>query len=62
MLNLLSKDGKLERRFVNDFKAAMSARQGADYHYDYSEAISKDILEIADGFVERMKKMRKEIG
>ncbi len=61
MLELLSKDGKLESSFVADFKAALSARQGADYHYDYSRALAKEMVELADGFVARMKKLRKEI-
>jgi uncharacterized protein (UPF0332 family) len=61
MLALLSKDGKLEGRYVNDFKAAMSARQGADYHYEHSLEAAKEMIALADGFLERMKRMRKEL-
>lgn len=60
-LDALSKEGKLESRYVSDFKACMSARQAADYHYDYSEKTAKEIFNIADEFVEWMKKLRKEM-
>jgi len=61
MLELLSKEGKLEGSFVADFKAALSARQGADYHYDYSETLAREMVDLAEGFVARMKKLRKEM-
>lgn len=61
MLELLSKDGKLESSFVADFKAALSARQSADYHYDYSKTLAREMVELADGFVARMEKLRKEL-
>lgn len=60
-LEILSKKGKLESRYVSDFKACMSARQAADYHYDYSEKTAKEIFEIAEEFVERMKKLKKAV-
>lgn len=60
-LDFLSKKGKLESRYVSDFKACMSARQAADYNYDYSGRTAEEILEIAEEFVERMKKLRKVV-
>jgi len=60
-LDVLSKRGKLESRYVADFKACMSARQAADYHYDYSEKTAREIFLIAGEFAERMKKLRKEM-
>jgi len=56
-LNILSKEGKLESRYVVDFKAAMSARQGADYQYDYSEDKAKAIISLAEEFIDRMREM-----
>ncbi len=61
VLEILSRQGKLESRFVTDFKAALSARQAADYHYDYSESTAEDMVSLAREFVERMKKLRKSI-
>jgi len=60
-LDILSKKGKLENRYVSDFKTCMGARQAADYNYDYSERTAKEIFEIADEFIERMKKLRKAV-
>jgi len=60
-LEFLSKKGKLESRYVSDFKACMSARQAADYNYDYSEKTAHDIHTIAEEFVERMRKLQKAI-
>jgi uncharacterized protein (UPF0332 family) len=57
-LNILSKEGKLESRYVVDFKAAMSARQGADYQYDYSEEKAKAIISLAEEFIDRMEELK----
>lgn len=56
-LSVLSKSGKLESSFVNDFKAAISAREGADYHYSHDESTAKDMYLIAKGFCFRMKQL-----
>jgi uncharacterized protein (UPF0332 family) len=61
VLEILSREGKLESRFVTDFKAALSARQAADYQYDYSERTAEDMVSLAGDFVERMKKLRETI-
>ena len=39
---------------VIDFKAAMSARENADYHYVYSEETAKHELETAKEFFEKL--------
>jgi uncharacterized protein (UPF0332 family) len=57
-LNILSKNGKLEGRYVVDFKAAMSARQGADYQYDYSEDKAQAIISLAEEFIDQMEQLR----
>jgi uncharacterized protein (UPF0332 family) len=57
VLDILSKEGKLESNYVNDFKAAMSAREGADYHYSYDEKTADDLVAIAEEFTKRMKKL-----
>ncbi|MEW5955968.1 MAG: HEPN domain-containing protein [Candidatus Micrarchaeota archaeon] len=57
VLEELSKDGKLESSFVDDFRAAMAARMEADYHYEYSEKSAEQIIEIAKEFLARMKKL-----
>ncbi len=33
----------------------MEAREGADYRYEYSAEIAKDIIETAEKFIGRMK-------
>ena len=57
VLEELSKDGKLESSFVDDFRAALAARTEADYHYEYSEKSAEQLVEIAEEFLERMKKL-----
>lgn len=57
VLDDLNKKGKLEIRYVNNFNAALSSREDADYHYAYSEESARHSLEIAEDFIERMKKM-----
>lgn len=60
VLEELNKEGKIENKFVNDFKAAMSAREDADYHYSYSQEtaeydleICKEFLNMTKGFLEK---------
>ena len=57
-LGILSSSGKLENQYVNDFKAAMSARQAADYQYDYDESRAETLVRLAEEFIARMKKLR----
>ena len=58
-LGCLSKDGKLEERFATDFKAAMSARQGADY--DYSREKAEQVISLAEEFIDRMGELKGNI-
>lgn len=61
VLEDLNKKGKLEIKYINDFNAAVSSREDADYHYTYSEEIAKHNLEIANEFLERIERLLKEI-
>lgn len=55
VLEDLNKKGKLELKYVNNFKVAVSSREDADYHYVYSIEIAEHNLEIAREFIDRMK-------
>ena len=55
VLEDLNKQGKLEMKYVNDFNAAVSSREDADYHYTYSKEIADHNLEIANEFLDRIK-------
>ncbi|MFH1511134.1 MAG: HEPN domain-containing protein [Candidatus Woesearchaeota archaeon] len=54
VLEDLSKNGKLESTFITHLKAAMSAREDADYHYSYSKETAEHEIETAEEFVNRM--------
>ena len=55
VLEDLNKQGKLEIKYINDFNAAVSSREDADYHYTYSKEIADHNLEIANEFLDRIK-------
>lgn len=55
VLEELHKAGKLESRYVADFSSAMSAREGADYRYQYSKEIASMLLGSAKEFVGRLR-------
>lgn len=57
VLDDLNKKGKLEIRYVNDFNAALSSREDADYHYAYSKEAAEHSLEIAGDFLDKMKQL-----
>ena len=57
VLEDLNKKGKLSSNFVNYYKASISAREDADYHYSYSKDTSEYELEIAEKFNDEMKKL-----
>lgn len=57
VLEDLAGKGKLESLYLEYFSAAMEAREGADYRYEYTEKIASEILEYAEEFIERMKKL-----
>ena len=58
VLEELNRQGKMESRYINDFKAAMSAREEADYHYSYSKETAEYDLKIAKEFLERIKTVK----
>ncbi len=57
VLKELVKNKKLESYFVDDFKAAMFAREEADYSSAYSKERSEQILMCAEEFIDRMKRL-----
>lgn len=57
VLEDLNKKGKLESKYVNDFNAALSSREDADYHYVYGKEAAEHSLEIAGDFMARMKQL-----
>lgn len=59
VLEDLNKNGKLEYNYIDDFNAAMSSREDADYHYVHSKDIAKMNVEIATEFVKKMKILAK---
>lgn len=54
VLEDLNKRGKLESKYLSYFSSAMSAREGADYHYKYSQEIASTLLETAKEFVKKI--------
>ena len=59
VLEDLNKKGKIEKKYINYFNAAVSSREDADYHYIYSIRIAEDNLKIAGEFKEKIKEMIK---
>jgi uncharacterized protein (UPF0332 family) len=59
VLEELSAEGKLKSKIINDFKASMSAREEADYRYIYSEETARYLVDVAEEFLEEMKKLLK---
>lgn len=57
VLEDLSIKGKIENRFVIDYKAAMSAREDADYNYSYSKETAEHDLRICKEFLEMVEKL-----
>ena len=56
VLQKLVREGKLESYYLEDFKAAMSAREDADYSSVYSKERADQMLTTAEEFLERVKK------
>lgn len=54
-LENLEKEGKIESIYVNDYKSASSSRESADYRYTYNKETAKNILNIAEGFIKKIK-------
>ena len=57
VLEELNKKGKIERKYINYFNAAISSREDADYRYTYSIRIAEDNLIIAEDFKEKIKEL-----
>ena len=57
VLEDLNKKGNLESIYLDYFSAAMEAREGADYRYTYSKESASNILEYAEKFIDKMKKL-----
>jgi len=57
VLDDLVKRGKLESLYANDFKAAMDARESADYRYTYSKETAEHLVKIAREFIGEMKRL-----
>ena|SRR3989344_311146 len=57
VLEELNKKGKIERKYINYFNAAISSREDADYRYTYSIRIAEDNLTIAEDFKEKIKEL-----
>ena len=58
VLEDMVKNGKLGQRFADDYRAALHAREGADYHYSYSQETAVDLVLIAEEFVQEMGKQK----
>lgn len=61
VLEDLARKGKLESRFADYFRAGLSLRERADYHYAYSKESAKELLEMAEEFAKRMRKLAKDM-
>lgn len=59
VLENYSLKGKIESRFVNDFKAAMHAREDADYSYAHSKDSAEYQIDVAKDFVKKVKSLLK---
>ena len=61
VLEDINKKGKLEIKYINNFNAALSSREDADYHYIHSKEAAGHNLEIAEDFLNRMKRLLNEL-
>ena len=59
VLQDFAEKGVLEQKYVEDFKAAVFAREQADYHYAHSKETAAQMLSMAREFAEAMKKLHK---
>jgi len=56
-LEELEKQGIIDSSIVNDYRAALSARESADYRYTYSRDIAKNILQISKEVISKIRKL-----
>jgi uncharacterized protein (UPF0332 family) len=59
ILERLSMEGKLQFKYINDYKGAMMAREDADYRYVYTRDTAEYLVEIAEEFTVKMKEILK---
>ncbi len=57
VLENLSKKGKIEVIYLDYFSASMEARENADYRYKYSKETAEEMIEYAEKFLEKMKRL-----
>ena len=57
ILEDLVRAGKLESRYLEDFKAAKRGREDADYHYSYIQESAAYLLNVAEEFMQKMKSL-----
>lgn len=61
ILEKLSSEGKLQFRFVDDYKGAMLAREDADYRYIHTKDTAEYLIDIAEEFIAKMKEISGKI-
>ena len=59
-LEEFEKQGKIDSKLVTNFKASMTAREDADYHYSYSKETAGYELDIAKNFLEEIELVLKK--
>lgn len=57
ILEELSKEGKLENKFANDFYAAKDAREDADYRSVYSAENAEYFVDLAEEFIKKINEL-----
>jgi uncharacterized protein (UPF0332 family) len=60
VLEDLERNGEISSDSVIDFKASMTSRQDADYHYSYSKEIAEHEIKTAKSFLEEMEGFMKK--
>lgn len=61
VLERLSKKGKLQFKFINDYKGAMLSREDADYRYVHSKDTAEYLIDVAEEFIEKMKELTNKV-
>ncbi len=54
VLEDLERKGEISSEFITDFKASMTSREDADYHYSYSKEIAEHEIKTAEGFLDEI--------
>ena len=58
ILEKFAQNSEISFKLVNDFHAAITAREDADYRSVYSKETAKYIIDIAEEFLEEIKKLK----